>query len=343
MFINHNYFPQISFCVTITLILLTASSHFAQVKGGRWMFENNGNDEAIWDEVENNGSLSGAASYQSIDPLAQGSYYLSLEDSANYGAFTVAHHSELNFKNKNFAASLWAYPIATGSASPQYLFMKGDRSGTVKLNNYALRINNNSIEFIVHLESGANKLAKSSFEVVENEWLFIAVFYDTVQSKLYMWNDPESAPIDTFDFNATLFPNNLKLYVGTAGENGHRRYFGRIDDLRISNKVSDVLGNITDVELSNFYSYPSKFMLNQNYPNPFNPETIIRFSLAEEGFTKLDVYNLIGEQIVSLVLGEIAAGEHTIRYNASNLPSGIYFYQLQQGNLLDLKKMILIK
>jgi hypothetical protein len=340
---NHNYFLQISFCIIITLILLSASSHFAQVKGGRWMFENNGNDEATWDEVENNGLLSGAVLYQNIDPLAQGSYYLSLEDSNNYGAFTVAHHSELNFKNKNFAASLWIYPIPNGSTSPQFLFLKGDRSGTVKLNNYALRLNNSHIEFIVHLESGEFKFKKSSFKVVDNEWLFVAVFYDTVQSKLYMWNEPESVPVDTFDFNESLFPNDLKLYVGTAGQNGHRRFFGRIDDLRISNSVSDILDNTTNIELSNINSHPSKFTLNQNYPNPFNPETSIRFSLAEEGFTQLDVYNLIGEQIVSLVRGEIAAGEHTIRFNASNLPSGIYFYQLQQGSRLDLKKMILIK
>ena len=340
---NHNYFSQIGLWLIITLILFISSSHYAQVKGGRWMFENNGNDEAIWEEFDNNGSLSGSASYQNVAPLAQGSHYLSLEDTSNYGAFTVAHHNELNFRNKNFAASLWMYPIPNGSTSPQFMFLKGDRSGTVKFNNYALRLNNSHIEFIVHLESGEFKLKKSSFKVVDNEWLFVAVFYDTDQSKLYMWNEPESAPIDTFDFNVTLFPNDLKLYVGTAGENGHRRYFGRIDDLRISNNVSDILDNTTNVELSNINAHPSKFALSQNYPNPFNPETIIRFSLAEEGFTKLNVYNLIGEHIVSLVRGEIAAGEHTISFNASNLPSGFYFYQLQQGSRSDLKKMILIK
>lgn len=338
-----DFIPITKFTLIIAFVLLSSTLYFAQVKGGRWMFENNGNDDATWDEFENNGSLSGDASYQSFAPLAQGSYYLSLEDTADYGAFTVAHHSELNFKNKNFAASLWMYPIPNGSTSPQFMFLKGDRSGTVKLNNYALRLNNSHIEFIVHLESGAIKLVKSSFKVVENEWLFIAVFYDNDLSKLYMWNDPESEPIDTADFDVTLFPNDLKLYVGTAGENGYRRYFGRIDDLRISNKASDVLDNTTDVDLSNINALPSKFVLNQNYPNPFNPETIIRFSLAEEGFTQLDVYNLIGEHIVSLVRGEIAAGEYTVRFNVSNLPSGIYFYQLQQGSRTDLKKMILIK
>jgi len=339
---KYNYFSQIGFWLIIAFILLSASSHFAQVKGGRWMFENNGNDEATWEEVENNGSLSGAAYFQNIAPIAQGDYYLSLEDSADYGAFPVADHSELDFHDENFAASLWAYPTK-GYDSPQYLFMKGDRSGAVKPNNYALRINNNYVEFIIHEESGAKKDARSSFKVVENEWIFIAVFYDYNQSKFYMWNDPESAPIDTLDFNASLYPNDIKLYIGTSGQNGYKRFWGRIDDVRISNKVSDIIDNTTNTDLSNSNPHPSKFALNQNYPNPFNPETTIKFSLAEKGFTKLDVYNIIGEKIVNLINSEKAAGEHTIRFNAVNLPSGIYFYRLQQSSRSDLKKMIVIK
>jgi len=325
-----------------TFIFLNSANYFAQTKGGRWMFENNGNDESTWDTVDNNGILSGTAMFSNVGLNIQGSYYLSLEDSANFGDFTVDDQSELDFHDENFAASLWSYPII-GYDNPQHLLMKGDRSGTVKTNNYALRINNQVIEFIVHSESGANKVARSSFQVVENEWNFIGVFYDFDNSKLYIWNNHESAPIDTFNFNAPLFPNDNKLYIGTSGENGFKRYWGRIDDVRISNKVSDILDNTTNVELSIINSLPSKFILNQNYPNPFNPETIISFSLTDKGFTKLDVYNLIGSHIVSLIHGEITAGEHKVSFSASNLPSGVYFYKLQQGNRSELKKMIFIK
>lgn len=333
---------KINFWLIIVCILLNSSSIFGQMKGGRWIFENNGNDEATWDEFENNGSLSGAASYQSIAPLAQGNYYLSLEDSADYGAFAVAHHGELDFHDENFAASLWTYPI-TGYGNPQYLFLKGDRSGDIKLNNYALRINNNSVEFIVHEESGANKVARSSFNVVKNEWLFIAVFYDTDQSKLYMWNEPESVPIDTLDFNATLFPNENKLYIGTAGQKGFRRFWGRIDDVRISNKVEDIMENTSAIELINNSTQPYNFILNQNYPNPFNPKTTIKFSLFEKGFTSLDVYNLAGQRVTNLINEEIAAGEHQISFYAKNFSSGTYFYKLQQGSISEIKKMILVK
>ncbi|MDZ7765932.1 MAG: hypothetical protein U5K00_16200 [Melioribacteraceae bacterium] len=102
------------------------------------MFENNGNDEASWDNVDNNGLPSGTALFSNVEPKIQGDYYLSLEDSANYGVFTVADQEELDFLDENFAASLWIYPVESYD-NPQHLFLKGDRSGSVKTNNYALK------------------------------------------------------------------------------------------------------------------------------------------------------------------------------------------------------------
>jgi hypothetical protein len=326
----------------LTIVVLSSSVCSAQTKGGRWMFENNGNDEATWDNVHNNGSLSGAAFFSNADQAVQGDYYLSLEDSSEYGVLTVPDQEELDFLDESFAASLWFYPVESYD-NPQFLLIKGERSGTVKTNNYALRINKDYPELIVHSESGANSVAKSSFKVVKNQWNFLAVYYDYDNSKLYIWNDKESVPIDTMDFDAPLFPNNDKLYVGTSGENGFKRFWGRIDDIRIGNQLSDIIDQTTDVELSAGKNLPSGFALSQNYPNPFNPETVIKFSLDQQGFTKLRVYNLLGAQVALLVNGELNEGQHEVRFNASNLPSGVYLYKLQQGNRSELKKMILIK
>lgn len=340
MGLNKNFITSILLITSV--LFLYSPSNYAQVKGGRWTFENIVTDEATWDEIENNGSLSGDAFFSNADPVIQDSYFLSLEDSANYGVFTVANQAELNFENEALATSLWFYPTKSYD-NPQYLFMKGDRSGSVKTNNYALRINNGTVELIVHAESGANRVGRSSFKVANNEWNFVAVFYDYDQSKLYMWNDSESAPIDTIDFTAPLYPNNLKLYVGTSGENGYKRFWGRIDDLRISNKITDIIDNATDIETPNNNSTLAKFSLEQNYPNPFNPTTSIKYLLEQNGFTKLDVYNIIGEHIVNLVNNNVDAGEYTIEFKASTLPSGFYFYTLQQGSFIQTKKMILIK
>ncbi|MCL4549206.1 MAG: T9SS type A sorting domain-containing protein [Bacteroidetes bacterium] len=88
---------------------------------------------------------------------------------------------------------------------------------------------------------------------------------------------------------------------------------------------------------------PSKYELSQNYPNPFNPSTTIRYSIPEAGNIKLNVYNMLGQEVASLVNGFKQAGTYSITWNANNLASGIYFYTLQTGSFRISKKMLLIK
>ncbi|MCH7964009.1 MAG: choice-of-anchor B family protein [Bacteroidetes bacterium] len=88
---------------------------------------------------------------------------------------------------------------------------------------------------------------------------------------------------------------------------------------------------------------PIGFELMQNYPNPFNPSTIIKYSVPENGFVKLSVYNLVGEEVSVLVNQEVDAGFYEVTFNAANLSSGIYFYRLQAGNTIQIKKMVLLK
>jgi len=99
----------------------------------------------------------------------------------------------------------------------------------------------------------------------------------------------------------------------------------------------------------------SKFNLNQNYPNPFNPTTTIKYSIptplnppfAKEGntggFVTLKVYDVLGKEIATLVNKEQQSGNYKVTFNASSLPSGIYFYRLQSGNFVETKKLILLK
>jgi hypothetical protein len=88
---------------------------------------------------------------------------------------------------------------------------------------------------------------------------------------------------------------------------------------------------------------PSEYSLIQNYPNPFNPSTKIQFSLKSEGLTTLKIYNVIGEEIKTLVNEYKDAGTYQVVFNASNLPSGVYIYKIQSGDFVSSKKMILIK
>jgi hypothetical protein len=86
------------------------------------------------------------------------------------------------------------------------------------------------------------------------------------------------------------------------------------------------------------------FNLDQNYPNPFNPSTKISFSLPETGIVNLNVYNVLGQKVASLLNSEnMSAGNHSVSFNASNLSSGVYFYSLKAGNNVITKKMMLVK
>ncbi len=87
----------------------------------------------------------------------------------------------------------------------------------------------------------------------------------------------------------------------------------------------------------------SDFELKQNYPNPFNPTTTINFSIPENSFVSLKVYNTLGEEVVALINQEIPQGNHRVEFNAGDLPSGMYFYTLSTNNYKETKKMMLLK
>jgi hypothetical protein len=98
---------------------------------------------------------------------------------------------------------------------------------------------------------------------------------------------------------------------------------------------------VTDV--STLPGTVDKYELAQNYPNPFNPNTMIRFSLPEQANVTLKIFNSIGQEVATLLNGEIAAGNHQVDFNASALSSGVYFYRISSANFISTKKMILIK
>ncbi len=143
--------------------------------------------------------------------------------------------------------------------------------------------------------------------------------------------------------------NNGEIFNFSAPVNS--RYI-RIDATKLS---ADTYGGFY-FQLAEFHLYSSPtgindkenedvktYSLSQNYPNPFNPSTTINFSLQKSGMTKLDIYNILGQKIASLVNENLSAGQHSINFNATNLPSGIYLYALTSGNYTVTRKMILLK
>ncbi|HLP16566.1 MAG TPA: T9SS type A sorting domain-containing protein [Bacteroidota bacterium] len=88
---------------------------------------------------------------------------------------------------------------------------------------------------------------------------------------------------------------------------------------------------------------PVKYALDQNYPNPFNPSTKIQFALPVQSDVTLTVFNIVGQQVATLINGHMNAGVHVAEFDASKLSSGVYFYRISAGNFISVKKMLLMK
>ncbi len=89
--------------------------------------------------------------------------------------------------------------------------------------------------------------------------------------------------------------------------------------------------------------YPESYILNQNYPNPFNPSTVITFNIPQQSRVSLKVYDMLGREVSVLANNDFSAGEHYVQFNAENLSSGVYFYNLVSGSFSETKKMVLLK
>ena len=142
--------------------------------------------------------------------------------------------------------------------------------------------------------------------------------------------------------------DNIKINPGGVNEEDNViTGFGSMllqNPLQFDHFIGEVVLNLnpTAVEQTNS-DIPSGYALLNNYPNPFNPSTTISFSIPNEEFVSLKVFNSLGEEVVELINETKPAGNYSISFNASGLTSGIYFYQIKAGNFTNSKKMILMK
>ena len=114
----------------------------------------------------------------------------------------------------------------------------------------------------------------------------------------------------------------------------------RIDGIRVAASWG-ALFITTDV--NDEVAIPTSYSLSQNYPNPFNPSTVIKYQVPQNSFVNINVYDVLGSQVKTLVREEKAAGSYELKFDASNMPSGVYFYSIQTGAFTQTKKMILMK
>ncbi|KQC06091.1 MAG: hypothetical protein APR54_07705 [Candidatus Cloacimonas sp. SDB] len=187
-------------------------------------------------------------------------------------------------------------------------------------------------------------LAPENIFYYETEFAFVVV----------EWDQPEMNNFDHFNIYAAA-PNDFELIaetVGTSylytpqGYSPELLYVTTVNNQGMESVPSDILEIIT-VD-SNDDAIPLVTKLSKNYPNPFNPSTRIDFQLSRQDHVEIDVYNIKGQKVRSLVSAEFEAGVHTVIWsgrddNFRSVSSGLYFYRMKSGNYTGTEKMILLK
>ena len=149
----------------------------------------------------------------------------------------------------------------------------------------------------------------------------------------FMWHPQTLHP----DIQAAYLTNHLAHVSGHAD-----LWYANLGHLYLYHLVQ--LANAEDVSTVPVAAgLPESFALWQNYPNPFNPSTTIRYGLPVRSHVTLAVFNTLGQQVATLVDGEMEAGDHEVKFDASHLPSGVYLYGLQAGDRIEVRKALLMK
>lgn len=180
-------------------------------------------------------------------------------------------------------------------------------------------------------------------------------------------------PVELTSFSAFADNNNIVLSWGTVTETNNYGF----EIYRNGNNIAFVEGNGTTTETQDYsfvdvnlqsgiynyrlsqqdfngthrivgeltvhFSVPEQFVLEQNYPNPFNPSTTINFSIPASGLVTLKVFNALGSEVATLVNEQKEPGSYQVEFEADNYSTGIYFYNLQAGNFVETRKMLLMK
>lgn len=137
--------------------------------------------------------------------------------------------------------------------------------------------------------------------------------------------------------------SNYNQYSYDANDNLTEILYQQWNGSMYENYAKIVYTYITVTDAEDESINPSSFALLQNYPNPFNPATIISWEMPVSGFTTLKVYDVLGNEITTLVNEEKPAGRYEINFDANNLSSGVYYYRITTGNFTQTKKMILMR
>lgn len=255
----------------------------------------------------------------------------------------IPHSAGLNLTG-NWTIEAW---IRLNSYNNETMFITKPGDNNSYFANYTLEINPwwGNVIYGFYFDQGSNRIGTSGFTPALNKWYHIAYIRDIAKKEISLIVLDENrtqvySGKQSFT-DASVLTNSRDLIIDSGLD-------GYIDEVRISNMIRDFTVGIEDEKRAS--AIPSDYELMQNYPNPFNPSTIINYTIpvetpymASQKLVTLKVFDLLGREVTTLVNEAKPAGTYSVKFDASNLPSGIYFYRLTAGSKSDVKKMILMK
>jgi hypothetical protein len=294
-------------------------------------------------------------------------YYENMVGTLNSATVGIENASGTDGLQIAYNASYISNGLAVKIAAEPDWMAVNTQSGTI--------YNNNTIALVLEMNSEDLEFGLYSMDVVINT-------NDPANSEIIVPVSmlvEDEIPVELKSFTAKVSGQNITLFWSTATETNNQGFSierkSTVDNDWVTLAFIDGTGTTTEQTDYSFtdrlkkigsYSYrlkqadfdgtftysniilidavkPDKFALSQNYPNPFNPSTTISFAIPELAKVNLVIYNSLGENIAELVNTTLEAGYHQVNFDASNFPSGVYFYKIHAGNFMQTRKMLLVK
>ena len=192
------------------------------------------------------------------------------------------------------------------------------------------------------------------------------IYQTSIPVELVSFNASLSSPIVSLNWNTATELNNSGFsiqrkastewqdiaFIEGNGTTTEKNSYSYIDDISSVENNGKLYYRLKQIDFDGSYSFssevlvmlsPAEYKLSQNYPNPFNPVTRINFQLPYDSYVTLKIYDVVGNEVATLINENKVAGNYNFDFNASSLASGVYFYKLKANDFVQNKKMILIK
>jgi hypothetical protein len=217
-------------------------------------------------------------------------------------------------------------------------------------NRWKISLTNRHIRWTVKTNTGIKDL-DSETELVQNTLYNVTALYDGSDYEIYI-----NGELDAFtNFSGLILTTPIDLMIGQVlPGNNQYNFKGTLDDIRIYNyglsygAIQSLYDFVTDVDDEAHNTTPDSYGLMQNYPNPFNGETNIKYRVAKESNVKLEIFNVLGQRIRTLVNEQKSPGYYSVKWDSKNdsggiMDSGIYFIRLISNNFSETKKILMLK